>query len=104
MHRAKTWWRRQQHHVHPAVNDLLVSVQTDEALFWRNFELIRHVLLQRLHAFLKLILEGVSHGGENGVLVRSKRLAGGAGAAPAAADQAHAQSSGTCGPPQNAWQ
>ena len=46
------------------------------------------LLLQALEALLQLILEGVAHGREDDVLVGLERLAGRAGAAPAAADEA----------------
>ena len=88
---AKARRRGQEHDVHAAVNDLLVGVQPHEALLGSDFHLVRMLLLQALQALLQLILERVAHRGQDDVLVGIERLAGGAGAAPAATDQADAE-------------
>ena len=92
--RAEARRRGQQHDVHAAVNHLLVGVQAHEALLGRDFDLVRVRLLQALQALLQLVLERVAHRGEDDVRVGIERLAGGAGAAPAAADQPDAEGAG----------
>ena len=49
------------------------------------------LLLQALQALLELILERVAHRGQDDILVRIEGLAGGAGPASAATDQADAE-------------
>ncbi len=79
--------RGQEHDVHAAVNDLLVGVQPDEAVLGRDLHFLRVLLLEVREAVLELILEGVAHRGQHDVRVGAQGLAGGAGAASAAADQ-----------------
>ena len=52
------------------------------------------ILLQALQALLQLILKRIAHRGQDDILVGIESLAGGAGTAPAATDQADAQGVG----------
>src|ERR1019366_6236299 len=91
---AKARRRGQEHDIYAAVDDLLVGVQPNKASLGRDFDLIRVILLQALQTPLELILERIAHCREDDVLVGGEGLAGGAGAAPPATDQADTQGVG----------
>jgi hypothetical protein len=93
MHRAKSRGRSQQHHIHAAINDLLVRIQAHEALVRCHLDplrvtLLHAVLLQGRQARLNLFLEGIAHRSEDDVFVRVERLARGARAATPTTDEA----------------
>jgi hypothetical protein len=89
--RAELRRRTQQHHV-AAGDHLLVGVEADEAAVL-DVDPGGHVRVFREEgqAVLKAILKGVGHRDQLDVLVGLERLAGGPGAAAAAADQADAE-------------
>src|SRR5437868_2475230 len=94
MDRPKTRRRRQQNDVYPAVDQLLIGIQANKALFRNDFDLIRMACFKALQTLLELLLENISHGDQQHVLVGIQRLARGARPAPAAADESDLQSVG----------
>ena len=81
----------QNHDVHPAVDDLLIRIQSDEAVVRINFDTVAAFAFERGEALLQLVLKHVRHRGESHVFVGMERLVGSAGAASAAANEPNTQ-------------
>ncbi len=80
-----------QHHVHPALDDLLIAVEADEAVVVVDGHLIRLGLLEPVAASPDLVFKDVGHGDELRPGVGVHGVGGRAGAPAAAADQAELQ-------------
>ncbi len=78
----------QQHHVHVGLDEFVAGVQPHEAVVRRNVHFVAHLLLDGLQTALQTIREGIGHRHKFAVLVGTQGIHGGAGAAPAATDQA----------------
>ena len=88
LHRPEARRRRKNHEVHPAADQLLIRIQSDELV--RHVHLFLMPLLEARHGALDFLREHVGHRRQLDVLVRRQRLVGRAGTAPAAADQPNA--------------
>jgi len=81
---------RKNHEVNPAFEDLLASVEANEAIFGADVNAFFDfaVFFQRVETSLEPILKGIAHRGQDYVFVRVKGLFSGAGAASTTADKA----------------
>src|SRR5262245_46820637 len=79
---------REQHHVDPALDHVLVGVEAQEAAVSRDLDALGLLLAEEFEALIQAVRKDVAHRRHRGVLVGPQGLDGGAGAPPAAANQA----------------
>jgi hypothetical protein len=80
----------QQHNINAAVDDLLVRIEADEAIFRLHIDLAGDVgiFLQRFETAFEPVGERITHRGKFDVGITAQGLRSRPGAAPTAADQA----------------
>ena len=85
---------RENHHVHAAIDDLLIRIETDELALLGDVDLARLILengFQRLETRINFVAKRLAHRPQHHVAVRGQRLIGRAGAASTAADETDLQ-------------
>ena len=60
----------QKHHIHAAVDHLLISVESDEAVVGINLDLVANFAVEGPQAVFQLVLEDVRHRRQDNVVVR----------------------------------
>ena len=88
-HRVKVRRGGDQHHVHVAVDQLLVGVETDEAMGVVDGHLFGLLLLQQRETALDPFGEDVGHGHQPHVFAGVHGVGGRPAASASATDQAH---------------
>ena len=89
MSRAKSGRGGKQHHVHAALNHLLIRVESHEAMFRIDLNSIFGLLLQDSQAAFQAVFERIGHRRQDDVLISRQRLRSGASSPATATHQSH---------------
>lgn len=90
VHRTEAGRGGENHHVHAAVDDLLVGVEADKFPLFGDINFVGLVFengFEGIEAGIDFVAEDFAHGPEDDVAVAAEGLVGRAGAAAAAADE-----------------